>query len=86
MRREKSMAKSGKFWAWEREMYEKTLINAALKRQIETSETAPKEGLYDEPDAQEPRQVIDAEIIDQGEPTDVAIPQNAGGQPSAFKM
>lgn len=65
-RRDKSMAKSGKFWAWEREMYEKTLINAVLKRIIETSSDVEASNLYDEPDS--PRQAIEAEIILQNEP------------------
>ena len=65
-RRDKSMAKNGQFWAWEREMYEKTLINATLKRIIETSGQASAENLYAEPEDQ--RQVVDAEIIPQNEP------------------
>lgn len=71
-RRDKSMAKNGQFWNWEREMYEKTLINAVLKRIIETSSESSIEGLYDEQDAVQPRQVVDAhvEIIEQGEPVE----------------
>jgi len=77
-RRNKSKAKSGIFWAWEREMYEKTLINATLKRIIETSSETDAEGLYDEPETTQPRQTIDAEaeIINQDEPEDV--PENVG--------
>ena len=66
-RRDKSMAKNGQFWSWEREMYEKTLINATLKRIIETSADTQADNLYEEPET-EPRQVVDAEIIQQGEP------------------
>ena len=66
-RRNKSMAKDGKFWAWEREMYEKTLINATLKRLIETNGEA-SEGLYDEQPETEQRNIEDAEVIPQGEP------------------
>ncbi len=65
-RRDKSMAKSGKFWAWEREMYEKTIINATLKRIIETNSDIEAEGLYEEQPEQ--RQVEDAEILPQAEP------------------
>jgi len=66
-RREKSMAKNGQFWAWEREMYEKTLINATLKRLIETSGEAEVESLYEEPET-EHRIVEDMVIIQQPEP------------------
>ena len=66
-RRDKSTAKNGQFWSWEREMYEKTLINATLKRIIETSADIQADNLYDEP-AEEQRQVVDAEIIRQDEP------------------
>lgn len=68
-RREKSMSKNGQFWNWEREMYEKTLINATLKRIIETSANVQAENLYDEPEVQEQRQTVDAEaVIIQEEP------------------
>lgn len=67
-RRDKSMAKNGKFWSWEREMYEKTLINAALNRVIETSGEVDNETLYDEPEYVESRKVIDVKIIPQQEP------------------
>lgn len=72
-RRDKSMAKNGQFWNWEREMFEKTLINATLKRIIETSSETAAEGLYDEPETTQPRQVVEveAEIIPQNEPTEV---------------
>lgn len=65
-RRDKSMAKNGQFWNWEREMYEKTLINATLKRIIETSGEVETSTLYEE--ATEHREIIDTEIIPQGEP------------------
>lgn len=74
-RRDKSTAKNGQFWAWEREMYEKTVINAALKRLIETSPDTQADGLYDEPEVQEQRKIEDAVIIDQGEPTETAKPK-----------
>ena len=76
-RRDKSMAKNGQFWTWEREMYEKTLINATLKRIIETSSETAIEGLYDEPEVQQPRQVVDinAEVIEQGEPEEIETVQ-----------
>ena len=80
-RRDKSTAKNGQFWSWEREMYEKTLINATLKRIIETSADTQADNLYEEP-TDEPRQVVDAEIItqnepalQQGEPTETAQPK-----------
>jgi len=68
-RREKSKAKSGNFWAWEREMYEKTLINATIKRIIEMHTDTDKEDLYAEPDTidVEHREVFEKEIIDQQE-------------------
>lgn len=69
MRREKSMAKQGKFWAWEREMYEKTLINATLKRMIETNAELGASDLYSEPDTNEQR-TVDADVITQDEPTE----------------
>ena len=70
MRRKKSTAENGAFWKWEREMYEKTLINATLKRIIETSSETVVEGLYDEPEEKQPRQVIDveSEVVEQHEP------------------
>lgn len=82
-RRDKSTAKNGQFWNWEREMYEKTLINATLKRIIETSGDVSADNLYSEPDTVEARQVVDAEIviqgepaiIQQGEPTETAVPK-----------
>jgi len=73
MRREKSMAKQGKFWYWEREMYEKTLINATLKRMIETNSEIGATDLYSEPDTTEQR-TVDAEIITQDEPEEVIVP------------
>lgn len=66
-RREKSMAKNGSFWAWEREMYEKTLINATLKRLLETSGKVETDSLYAEPEIA-PRQIEEGEIISQSEP------------------
>ena len=67
-RREKSMAKNGQFWTWEREMYEKTLINAVLKRIIETSANVQAENLYSEPESVEPRKSIDITESQQPEP------------------
>ena len=71
-RRDKSMAKNGKFWDWEREMYEKTLINASLKRIIETSGETETDTLYNEPDEKLERETVDAVIIHQPEPTETA--------------
>jgi len=62
-RRDKSMKPKGNFWEWEREMYEKTLINATLKRIIETSEEAGTSDLYNEPDQKEVREITDIEVI-----------------------
>lgn len=67
-RREQSMSKNGKFWSWEREMYEKTLINATLKRIIETSANVQAENLYAEPETIEPRKTIEVEVVAQPEP------------------
>ena len=66
------------FWLeWEREMYEKTLINATLKRIIETSGDTATEGINNDYDAIEIHQneptsqrVIEAEIIQQDEPVE----------------
>lgn len=73
-RRDKSKAKSGSFWAWEREMYEKTLINATVKRVIEMHTDTDKEDLYAEPETidVEHREVFEKEIIDQAEPVLIA--------------
>lgn len=67
-RRDKSMAKNGQFWAWEREMYEKTLINASLKRIIETCSEMDSSSLYNEPEEGEQRATVDAEVVTQEEP------------------
>jgi len=67
-RRNKSIKPKGNFWEWEREMYEKTLINATLKRIIETSSEADSSELYNEPELKEHREVEDTEVIDQNEP------------------
>lgn len=71
-RRDKSMAKNGKFWDWEREMYEKTLINASLKRIIETSGETETDTLYNEPDEKIERETVDTVIIHQPEPIETA--------------
>lgn len=73
-RRDKSMKPKGSFWEWEREMYEKTLINATLKRIIETSEEYDSSELYNEPDEKQQREIIDTEIIAQEEPKVKAEP------------
>lgn len=70
-RRDKSMKPKGNFWEWEREMYEKTLINATLKRIIETSGETDSSGLYDEPEEKQQREIVDAEVIQQEEPEPV---------------
>lgn len=69
-RRDKSMAKNGNFWAWEREMYEKTLINATIKRIIETHADTNKEDLYAEPETFDisHREVDETKVLIQGEP------------------
>ena len=84
-RRDKSMAKNGQFWRWEREMYEKTLINATLKRIIETSSETQADNLYEEP-TDEPRQVVDAEIITQNEPTLQQGEPTETAQPKTFTL
>ena len=69
-RRNASKAPKGNFWAWEREMFEKTLINATVKRIVETSSnTTVDESFYEDNEPlKEHREVVDAEIIEQGEP------------------
>lgn len=71
-RRDKSMAKNGQFWNWEREMYEKTLINATLKRIIETSSETSVTDLYSEP---EEARAATMNIMQQKEPVTVKIPE-----------
>lgn len=69
-RKDKSMQKSGSFWnTWSREMYEKTLVNATVKRIIETSSNVNfDDSFYEEPEETEHRAVEDAEIIHQEDP------------------
>ena len=69
-RRDKSQKPKGNFWEWEREMYEKTLINATLKRIIETSSETGSDDLYNEPEIHEPRKVEDVEIVNQPDPSE----------------
>lgn len=67
MRRNSSKSPNGNFWKWEREMYEKTLINATLKRLIETSPDTKTEGLYNEENIEDVtyREVIEETVIEQ---------------------
>lgn len=69
-RRDKSKSKNGNFWAWEREMYEKSLINATVKRIIETHTDTDKEDLYSEPETIDVnhREVVETKILLQAEP------------------
>lgn len=69
-RRDKSQSKNGNFWAWEREMYEKTLINATIKRIIETHTDTDKEDLYSEPETIDinHREVVETKVLTQNEP------------------
>lgn len=68
-RRDKSMAKNGSFWAWEREMFEKTLINATVKRVIEMHTDTDKEDLYAEPETIDTDyRDVSHEILTQKEP------------------
>lgn len=71
-RREKSMAKNGSFWGWEREMYEKTLVNATIKRVIETHPGTNKEELYTEQETIDVahRDVTEVKVIEQSEPVE----------------
>lgn len=72
-RRGASKSPKGSFWAWEREMFEKTLINATVKRIVETSSNSTvDESFYDDDQHKTGREVEDAEIIQQDEPK--AIP------------
>jgi recombinational DNA repair protein RecT len=69
------------FWTdWEREMYEKTLINATLKRIIETSGDADSEGINNDYETIEIHQmepttqrIVEAEIIQQDEPAETKL-------------
>ncbi|MDR0970533.1 MAG: recombinase RecT [Lentimicrobiaceae bacterium] len=72
MRKARSTDKSGTFWNWTREMYEKTLINAVVKRIIETNPDTDKEDLYTEEQPQETssRKSIEVEVVEQNEPTE----------------
>lgn len=69
-RREKSKSSNGNFWAWEREMYEKTLINATVKRVIETHPETNKDDLYNEEETIDidHREVKETKVLEQGEP------------------
>ena len=69
MRRNSSKASKGNFWKWEREMYEKTLVNAFLKRLLETSPDTKADGLYNEQNTEDVkhREVIEEAVIEQGE-------------------
>lgn len=69
-RRDKSMAKNGQFWSWEREMYEKTVVNATLKRLIETHSETNTEELYTEYENVETnnRESVETKILIQNEP------------------
>lgn len=68
-RRDKSKARNGNFWAWEREMYEKTLINATIKRIIEMHTETDKDDLYSEPETIDVnhREVTEVTVINQAE-------------------
>lgn len=84
MRRNKSKAPKGNFWAWEREMYEKTLINATVERIIETSsDTTIDDSFYEEP--KEERQIVDAEIIIQDEPQEITEKVESS-EPEVFEL
>ena len=76
-RRNASKSPKGNFWAWEREMFEKTLINATVKRIVETSSnTTVDESFYQDNEThKEHREVVDAEIVEQGEPEEIEQPQ-----------
>jgi recombinational DNA repair protein RecT len=87
-RRSASKAPKGNFWAWEREMFEKTLINATLQRIIETSsDTTVDESFYEDREQEiDRREVVDAEIIEQGEPSEVAEQPVQDTQQEVFKL
>lgn len=76
-RREKSKAKNGAFWAWDREMYEKTLINATIKRIIEMHTETEKEDLYVEPETIDiqHREVFESEVLDQKDTVLISEPE-----------
>lgn len=76
-RRGASKSPNGNFWHWEREMFEKTLVNGTLRRIIETSpDTRVDESFYTErPIEIEHREVVDAEVIVQDEPQPIKEPQ-----------
>lgn len=70
-RRDKSKSSNGNFWAWEREMYEKTLVNATIKRIIETHPDTNKEDLYTEETIDiDHREVKETKVLKQAEPED----------------
>ena len=64
-------------------MYEKTLINATLKRMIETNENVEATDLYSEQESPEQR-TVDVEIVSQEEPKQIA--QSTTNQPKPFKI
>lgn len=87
-RRGASKAPKGNFWAWEREMFEKTLINATVKRIVETSaDTTVDESFYEAQESQEHREVIDTVIIQQDEPEPIKTQtQSQQPQQGTFKL
>ena len=60
--------KTGRFGLGKERCTKKTLINATLKRLIETSSDSEATGLYDEAPEVGQRSIEDAEIIQQSEP------------------
>jgi hypothetical protein len=65
-------------------MYEKTLINAVLKRMLETSPDTNADDLYSEPDETVNRQTIQIEAIEQ---PDLALPTATTPEPQQqFKI
>lgn len=71
-RRDKSKSSKGNFWVWEREMYEKTLINATMKRIIETHPETNKDDLYNEEETIDidHREVKETKVLKQSEPVE----------------
>lgn len=71
-RRNASKAPNGNFWKWEDEMYEKTLINAVLTRIIETSPDVSSDNLHNDTFAQEQREIINVDVVEQKDVDDTS--------------
>ena len=74
-------AKSGKFWVnWTREMQEKTLVNATLKRLIEQSGEIDNDDLYGDEGTEHAGGGFRAPVLQSPQPADVSVPEDVSGE------